>query len=260
MSHSRSSSRWFGSAAPRQTNKQKADAILRGWGLLPPVLGQQRDLKTLQQLLSKDNLNPTKDKRAIELLRAAKIDMLEARRLLIEAQKPTHIPDNALAEIQNKLRSIRSHSAPPGGVTKKRRSNKRRSNKRRSNKRRSNKYRAKKMMKGGASKNRKKRKTKNKRMKKQRFTRKNIGPAAGNPFKKLTSYFANRHTHGRGPEGIGLERHRGINNFNNLGVLDERQTKVVKMLRSQNSGDHHTTLYDDPDKRQQEMLMAAQTL
>ena len=272
---SRSRPGWFASAAPRQTNKQKADAILSEWGLTEPVLGQQRDLITLEKLLRKDNLNPTKYEDTINLLRVAKIDMQEAKRLLSEVEESTVIPDQALVQIENKLKSIRRHSAPAGYVTKKRtsnrrrsnrrrsnrrRSNKRRSNRRRSNRRRSNKYRAKKMMKGGASKTRKKRKTKNKRMKKHQLTRKNIGLVGGNSVKKLITRIRNWHP----PRSFKNQRQRDIAELKKLAsagtITEQQQYLLEKMLEPQERGLFPVDWNPQQSKEQEEHVKAAQRL
>ena len=121
---------WYASDAPRQTDEQMANALLSQWGLPRTdhldVLGQQSDLITLPHLLSINNLNPTKHKRQIKLLREAKTDMKTAIKLLQKAGKDTRIPLYNLIKIQKKLDSIRSHSDPVGGRTHKRKTHKRR--------------------------------------------------------------------------------------------------------------------------------------
>ena len=88
-------------------------------------------------------------------------------------------------------------------------------------------------MKGGAIKKRKKHKTKNKRMKKHRFTRKNIGPAAGNPFKTLTSYLANRHTLGPGRDGFVRMRQDDIKQLEEAQLSEKYPRDMLEMLKKQ---------------------------
>ena len=139
----RTGTSWYASDAPRQTNEQKANALLSQWGLPRThhvrVRGQQSNLITLQKLLSINNLNPTTHKRKIKLLRAARRDMKTAIKLLQKAGKDTSIPSDNLKKIQIKLANIHWHSDPVGGINKKRRTHKRRTHKRRTHKRKTHK-------------------------------------------------------------------------------------------------------------------------